>query len=380
MAKKTNIEINGSNYFRVTATIGKDNSGKPIRKQFYGDSKKEAEAKRDEFILNLSKGLSINFDKALFGLAFKSWFDNVLRPSISLSSYNRYEMDYRIRIKDSSLSQMKLIDIKSIHIQGFYNDLLKSYTVNTVKLTHKLLNNFFNYCVRADLIIKSPMYAVELPKEEKTTATNKAISDTDIEKLVQAAKDDIENFIFIFAIFTGMRQGEILSLCHSDIDFAENTITVNKSVKFLTVDGVYQPVLSQTKTGYSTRTIPIMNEILAPLKAYIRYEKEKHLGLSIPFGANNTLFTSKACTYREAANIRKILIRLCRKIDIEETTFHSLRHTFCTLLAKNNVPLKTASELMGHSDIGITAKIYTHVDMDEKRKGIQKLSAYLEKF
>ena len=225
MAKKTNVTINGKSYAKVSATVGKDSKGKPIRKQFYGSCKKEAEAKRDEFLSSVGKGLPVNFDKALFGVAFKSWFENVLRPSISLSSYNRYEMDYRIRIKESILSKMKLVDIKSIHIQTFYKELLADYTVNTVKLTHKLLNNFFNYCVRADLIIKSPMYAVELPKDEKTTVTNKAISDRDIQKLVQAVKDDMDNFIFIFAMFTGLRQGEILSLTHEDINFEENILS-----------------------------------------------------------------------------------------------------------------------------------------------------------
>jgi len=68
--------------------------------------------------------------------------------------------------------------------------------------------------------------------------------------------------------------------------------------------------------------------------------------------------------------------RLCKRLDIEQATFHSLRHTFCTLLAKQGVPLKTASVLMGHSDIGVTAKVYTHVDDTEKKKGIEKLAAY----
>ena len=146
--KKTNFQVNGKSYYRATATVGKDSNGTLIRKQFYGSSKKEAEAKRDEYLMNINKGLSVDYDKALFGAMFQVWFENVLRPSISLSSYNRYEMDYRIRIKESQLKSIKLIEIKSVHIQSYYNDLLKIYTVNTVKLVHKLLNNFFNYCVK----------------------------------------------------------------------------------------------------------------------------------------------------------------------------------------------------------------------------------------
>ena len=71
-----------------------------------------------------------------------------------------------------------------------------------------------------------------------------------------------------------------------------------------------------------------------------------------------------------------MLGRLCKRIGVERTTLHSLRHTFCTILAKQGVPLITAAKLMGHTDIKITARIYTHVDNEEKKKGIKKLSVY----
>jgi len=378
MPKKTNTKINGSNYFRVTATIGTNADGSPIRKQFYGSSKKEAEDKRDEYVMNIKKGLSPHFDKALFRHVFETWFENVLTPSISLSSRNRYEMDYRLRIKDCALSEMKLVDIKSIHVQAYYNDLLNTYTLNTVKQTHKLLRSFFIYCIKADLIIKSPLLAVELPKDKLVSDTNKPISDNDIKKLLQAANENIENFIFVFAVFSGLRLGEILSVTYSDLDLENNTVHVNKSVKYLNVEGKWQAVLSPTKTLHSTREVPILDAVQKLLQAHIRREKQKHLKLGMPFTGDSILFSSYSGTYREASNVRKMLMRLCDKMSMERTTFHSLRHTFCTILAKQEVPLKTASVLMGHGDIGITAKIYTHVDNHELKRGIEKLSVYFE--
>lgn len=371
MPRKTNFKSNGKDYFRVTATIGRNSDGSAIRKQFYGLSKKEAEAKRDEYLANISKGLSANFDKAVFRVVFKSWFYDVLKPTLSLSSFIRYEMDYRLRIMDCCLSDMKLAEIKPINIQGFYNGLSDQYSANTVRNTHKLLRNFFGYCVRADLIVKNPLVAVETPKDDKISDTNTAISDADINALLQAAKNDLDNFIFVFAVFTGLRQGELLALAHRDVDLHEGVIHVNKSVKYLTVDGEYKPILSQAKTGHSVRTIPVLGEIRTLLKAHIRREKEKHLRLGLPFSPDSILFSSETGTYREGSNILKSLTRLCNRIEIERTTFHSLRHTFCTILAKHGVPLKTASELMGHANIAITAKIYTHVDMAQKRKRIE---------
>jgi integrase len=375
MPKKTNFTVNGKNYYRTTATIGHKPDGTPIRKQFYGSTKKEARQKKAEYILNISKGLSANFDKAVFRHVFEAWFYNVLKPTLAPSSLIRYETDYRLRIKDCVLSNMKLTDIKSINIQAYYNGLLERCSANTVRNTHKLLKNFFGYCIKADLIIKNPLAAVELPVSKPKGGYNKALSKQDIETLVGAAKRDDDLFIFLFAIFTGLRLGELLALTHNDIDFKAGTIQVSKTVSHITIDGEYGPMVSTPKTSSSIRQVPILEPLKEPLKNHMRNEKMKHLRLGIPFAADNMLFSSEVCTYRDGRNVRKTLVRTQKKLGMQQTTFHALRHTFCTLLAEMGVPLKTASVLMGHSNISVTAQIYTHVDNEEMKKGIEKLSS-----
>lgn len=133
--------------------------------------------------------------------------------------------------------------------------------------------------------------------------------------------------------------------------------------------------MSTTKNNSSTRNVPILDNITKLLNIHIRKEREKHFRLGIPFSSESILFSSTSCAYLEASNVRKRLTRLYDRIGIEATTFHALRHTFCTLLAEMGVPLKNASVLMGHSDIAVTAKVYTHVDDNEKKKSIEKLSA-----
>lgn len=378
MPKKTNLKINGSNYYRVTATVGKNSDGSPIRKQFYGESKTEAENKRDEYVLCISKGLSVGFDKKTFGDAFEYWLENVSRPKISLSSYTKYKGDYKLRIENSVLANMKLVDIHPPTMEAYFNDLLKKHSVFTVRQTHKLLKTFFNYCLKNDSIIKSPLRTVDLPKAPPKTEINKALSDVEVKKITASATENINNFIFMFALFTGLRVGEILALTHKDIDFERNTVTVNKSLRFLNVDGEFKAVITSPKTESSIRDVPLLDEVRKLLKLHIAREKAKHLRLGIPFTKDCILFSSDVCTYREYANVRKMLMKMCQKADVEVCTFHSLRHTFCTILAKQGVPLKTASVLMGHSDISMTAKIYTHVDNEEMKKGIERLAIYFE--
>ena len=376
MPAKHNTQINNQSYYRVTATIGHTSAGAPIRKQFYGASKKEAEAKRDEYLSHINQGLTVGFDKLTFGAAFDAWFEDVLRPSVSLTSYARYEKDYRLRIRGCALSAMRLIDIKAVHVQGFYNGLLELHTVNTVRNTHKLITNFVGYCIKADILVKNPLLAVQLPKSRTSDNEVKPLSSADVDRLIEHATASPDAFIYAFAVLTGLRRGELLALTHGDIDIEKDRIHVTKSVSHMTVDGVYSAVLTPTKTLSSVRDVPILGNLMPLLLAHINSEKRKHLRTGVPLAADSVLFSSATCGYRDARNVLRGLQRLYKRLGMPETTMHALRHTFCTILAEKGVPLKTASVLMGHSNISITAQIYTHVDEDEKKRAIEKLAAH----
>jgi len=219
------------------------------------------------------------------------------------------------------------------------------------------------------------LLAVELPKVSAQTETNTALPDADIEKLVAACKEDIRHFPFVFACFTGLRAGELLALTYKDIDFKNGMIDVNKSVKYLTVDGAYKPIVSETKTAASIRRVPILDEVRGLLQAHISHVRQVNKVFTI--GDGFLLFPSTAGTYREQPNFLKTFKRLCDKLGIEKGhTIHSLRHTFCTILARQGVSLLDASRLMGHSNINTTAEIYSHVSENDKKNAVQKLAAY----
>jgi integrase len=376
MPRKTNFTTNGHNYYRVTATVGKNPGGAPVRKQFYGDSKKAAEQKRDEYMAGLKQGLSVGYDKATFGKAFEHWLEHVQRHAVGLSTYDKYSRFHRLYIADCGLVGMRLIDVKAANIQAYYNGLLDVTTAKNVHQIGKLFNIFFKYCLKSDALIKNPLLAVKLPDLPKQPSeTNTALSDSDIEKLVQAAKDDIKHFPFVFCAFTGLREGELLALTFKDIDFHEGMVSVNKSVKYLTVDGAYKPLVSETKTPASVRRVPILDEIRPLLQAHIMDVRQRRKVFTI--GGDFLLFPSATGEYREQANFLQAYKRLCKSLGITQgATIHSLRHTFCTVLARSGVSLLDASRLMGHSNVNITAKIYSHVTDNDKRNAVQKLAAY----
>lgn len=109
MAKKTNFEVNGSSYFRTMATVGKDANGKPIRKQFYGSSKKEAEEKRDEYLGNVKNGLNVDYRNMSIEKLMKMWLFNVVKITAAYNTLDRYECIYRNYVVGSPLAYMKVL-------------------------------------------------------------------------------------------------------------------------------------------------------------------------------------------------------------------------------------------------------------------------------
>ena len=378
MPKKTNFNVNGSSYYRTTATVGKKYDGTPIRKQFYGSCKKEAEKKRDKYLLGIKQGLSIEYDRVTLSVAFNHWLEHVHKQKIKLPSYVKYERMYRLYIATSSIAGMRLADIKAANVQGAYNELLKTTTPGNIRFTHRVLTTFIKYCVGADMLIRSPLTAVVLPKlPTKEKETNTALSDDEVKQLIQAAKGNIKYFPFVFDVFSGLRSGELRALCYKDLDFKTGLINVKKKVEYAKVDGKYKAVVSSVKSKASVRHVPILKEIKGLLQLHIKTVRE---GLdSVPMDGNFLLFPSRSGGYREGSNFLCFFKRLCKKLGIEEgNTIHSLRHTYCTILARMGVPLLEASRLMGHSNINITAKIYAHVTDEDMIKAVEKLAAYFD--
>ena len=381
MPSKTNVTINHKQYYRTTVTVGKNPDGAAIRKQFYGKTKREAHSKRDAYLQKVQTGLIPGSGTLKFGPHFHQWYQQVLCPGLSPSTVKRYEQEYRLRIAPSTLMDRLLSDIKSIHIQNLYNSLYAEGTsANSIRIIHNMLSSFFNYCIKTDVIVKNPLLAVQRPKDHKVINKKMNLTDEDIRKIVLYAQRHSEAFIFVFAIFTGLRQGEILALNYKDIE--NDFLNVNKTVHYLPENGQsgrHNYIISPAKTHKSIRQIPLFENILPMLRAHIDREKEKHCNRGVPFTSESILFSSQSCGYYNSRNLRKKLYRLYKHLDIEPTTFHGLRHTFCSVLARNGVNLKTASELMGHSNINTTLKIYTHVQKEEKQQGIATLISIFPK-
>lgn len=206
----------------------------------------------------------------------------------------------------------------------------------------------------------------ELIGEEKKTYTEE-----EYKKIIAEILKDINNkkVGILLGLYTGMRIGELCALQFKDINFKEKCINVTK-----TLQRTYDPTkdinpseikITSTKTERSNRTIPITEEVAKILEKFNTGEE-----CFVLTGTNK---------WTEPRTFRRCYQTFMKNIDIEPLKFHSLRHTFASINIENGADIKTISEILGHSDIDVTLKIYTHTSKKAKRKAIENFDKIFTK-
>ncbi len=226
MAVKTNFENdNGNKYFRTTLLVGYDENGKKIQKQFYGKTRKEALAKKQEYI---EEGERVKTTESISKI-MKDWLFDIVMLEVKPKSFARYEGFYRNYVKDSNIALLTLPKVDAKNLQIFFNNVYKEKDSATLcKNLYSFINKFFNYQVKIKNLKENPCKDVILPKETKVKEKIEIFTKEEIEIFREEAEKNQDYFIFYFALFTGMRQGEIIALDVSDINLIDNTINVNK--------------------------------------------------------------------------------------------------------------------------------------------------------
>ena len=184
------------------------------------------------------------------------------------------------------------------------------------------------------------------------------------------------NFTFMslgiyISLSTGLRIGEICALKWSDINVADGTITVQRTIeRIYMVEGEKkhtQLVINTPKTVNSCREIPISKELLAMVKPMKKVVNADFYVLT------NENKPTEPRTYRNYYN------RLMEKLDIPKLKYHGLRHSFATRCIEAGCDYKTVSVLLGHSNISTTLNLYVHPNMEQKKRCINKMLKSLGK-
>ncbi len=271
---------------------------------------------------------------------------------------------------------MRVVNINAAIINKFLADKKEEeiIVVKDKKETKKNLNNktinhclvilkaIFSKAVENEQISKNPAENIQKLKTEKKEMY--ILSQDECFQLLNTAQEHYPDFypILYVAIFTGMREGEILALTWDNVDFRNKKIRVNKSV--------YDGKLTSTKTTSSNRTVDMTNKLTEILEMQKR-SNTKFSELVFPNKVGKPFLAQNMLRRRFTPCVKKSGIG-------KEIRFHDLRHTYVSLLISQNVPMKYIQNQVGHSSINTTMNTYGHLLPDVHEKAVQVLDNIYE--
>ncbi|MDR1547758.1 MAG: site-specific integrase [Hungatella sp.] len=311
------------------------------------------------------------------------WFDIWLKDyrgiRIKPGTKEVYQNTFNARIKPV-LGKKKMTSVRMDQIQKLYNDMAeKNYAEGTIKLVGVVLYGMFKQAVKTGLITKNPAAMATIPKAKERK--ERIAMNLGEQKQFQdyAIKYSEYYRIFLIALCTGMRNGEVRGLCWSDMDFDNKLIHVTGTLKYVKDRGHYK---GSPKTKTSKRDIPMLGLCYDLLKEQ-REKQEEQKKLAGKWweplkGLEELVFTSPDGKPVSRERVTKELNEIINKmhedhLDMPEFTFHTLRHTFATRGLEQGISLKVMQVILGHKALAMTADLYSHVLPTTKAKEMEKM-------
>jgi integrase len=335
---------------RITLTDGR-------RKSFYGDTRAEVARRLSEALRDQGKGLPVVPERQTLGQYLQTWIEG-MKGQIRASSYRRYGDHVRIHLVPG-LGRIALARLTPQHVQLFYARMLaEGLSSTTVHHLHGVLHRALEDAERMGLVQRNVSEQVRSPR--RSTAEMQTLSEAEAQQFLETVADDRFAALYVLALTTGMREGELLALCWQDVDLERATLSVRLNVQ--ETPGGY--VLAEPKTAYSRRSIALSATAIAALREHRVRQHEERLQLGPVWDATVDLIfpnTIGGIMFRHNLVRRSFKRHLTRAGLPESIRFHDLRHTAASHLLSRGVHPKVVSEMLGHADIAITLRVYAHV-------------------
>ena len=375
------ITRRGSGRWQGSALIGYDReTGKPIRKYFYGKTRKEVQRKLSEIIPEVHAGTYREPANITVAEWFTTWLNVYMKPSLRPTTWESYRYQVEGHIIPA-LGHLKLPQLQTAHIQRLYNDKLKGGRLDgkpgglspkSVKYIHTVIHSALEQAKREGMITINPADAVKLPQQEQKEI--KYLDAAEAAIFLATAKDSKHFAAFFLALNTGMRRGELLGLRWQDIDFKACQLTVNQGLVRVTGKGL---IFQEPKTKLSNRVINLAPAVLQVLKEHKAEQNEIRLLAGSAYNADlDLVFANELGEPICPRAFTRVFERVVKRAGLD-VTFHGLRHTFATLALEQGVDIKTIQETLGHHSAAFTMDVYSSVTAKMKKEAADRVGNLL---
>lgn len=284
-------------------------------------------------------------------------------------------------LKKEEFGSRKISDIRISDAKLWLIQMQKSGRgYSSIHTIRGVLRPAFQMAVDDDVLLKNPFEFQLATIIINDSIRREAIPKKQERMFLKFVKDDShfsKYYEGIYILFkTGMRISEFCGLTIHDIDMKERTIDINHQLQRLS-DMEY--IIEPTKTNAGKRVLPMTQDVYECFQTILKNrkapKKEPMIGKYVGF-----LYLDKNGMPMVALHWQKYFDHICEKYNkiyreqIPKITPHVCRHTYCTNMALAGMNPKTLQYLMGHSEIGVTLDVYTHVSFEDARDEVEKMN------
>ena len=358
---KGHIRERSPGHWAIVLDVRDGETGKRKRRwHSFKGGKREAQIECSRLIAALSGGSYLEPNKITMVLFFERWLAHV-HSQISPKSHERYSEIIRKNIIPD-LGAVLLTKLRPAQISQAYAKALAGgrrdgkggLAPTTVVYMHRLIKQALAQAVRWELLSRNPADAVDPPKVERGSMITFDMTQT--ADLLESLRGTRVLIPVMLGALCGLRRGEIAALRWRHVDFSTGKLSVVESAE-QTVAGVrYKP----PKSGRG-RAIALSATVSTELGAHRRRQAEELLRLGIRQSDTTFVYTREDGEPMQPRSLTRAWEQALSRTTLPRIRFHDLRHAHATHLLSNGVHPKVASERLGHSRVGITLDLYSHV-------------------
>jgi integrase len=355
-------------------------TGKPVRKYFYGRTRKEVQEKINEVAPKVVAGTYREPTKMTVAKWFTTWLNDYMKLSLRPTTWESYRYQVEGHIIPA-LGHLRLAQLQTAHIQRLYNDKLQGGRLDgkpgglspkSVRYIHTVIHSCLEQARKESMITINPAGAVRLPKLEKPEI--KYLGTAEAAIFLAMARESKHFAAFYLALSTGMRRGELLALRWKDIDFEAEQLTVNQGLVRISGKGL---VFQEPKTALSNRVISLAPAVAQVLKEHREQQTDGRIMAGAAYNSElDLVFSNELGEPICPRAFTRVFERLVKKAGLN-VTFHGLRHTFATLALQEGVDVKTIQETLGHHSAAFTMDVYSNVTAKMRREAADRVSNLL---
>jgi len=370
MATITKVKkADGSTRYRVRVVVGHRPDGTAIQQMRTYATKREAEAEGAKWEADVARGTAGNGAKMLLGAYLAEWLERSARRVRPITLYGyRYLVDHCI--SPTSMASVPLGKLTPAVVQRWIDAMPHPATARKAR---SVLTSALGEATRLGLLTMNPVTRTTAPAHTPKVGTAWTADET--RRFLEVATSDPYAPFWQLAAYLGLRPSEIAGLRWDALDLDAAAVRVERArptacgKTFASED---------TKSPAGKRTLTLPPALVLRLRAHRTAQKEQRLVMGERWKDQGLVCTTEVGTALDQRAVERRFVRLCAQAETPRIRVYDLRHTATSLMIDAGADLKAASEALGHSNPGITMRVYRHVRADQRDHAIGALAAALD--